>query len=154
MIQLEWIFVYGARYELMLFCKYGYPIVLVKLVGQVIFLFFPLNCLCNETSLTMYVRVCLWTFFKICLLILAHLFVLLPIFWSSVIRCINTYNGCVLEWIDLVIIMKWLSLSLLVSFTQKTVLPDINIATEVFLRLVLTWYIFPHTFTCNLIMPL
>lgn len=153
MIQLEWMFVYGARYELMLFYKYGYPIVLVKLVGKVIF-FFPLNCLCNETSLIMYVRVCLWTFFKICLLILVHLFVLLPIFWSSVVRCINTYNGCVLEWIDLVIIMKWPSLSLLVSFIQKTVLSDINITTEVFLWLVLTWYIFSHTFTCNLIMPL
>lgn len=38
--------------------------------------------------------------------------------------------------------------------TASILYSEINIATEVFLWLVLTWYIFSHTFTCNLIMPL
>ena len=83
----------------------------------------------------------------VCVFLLAIL-ISLHIFWNSFIRGIN---GC--GWLfDSFIILKYLSL--IIYFVLSSTLSDINITNITFFWLLILWYIFPHSFTCNLFVSL
>ena len=72
----------------------------------------------------------------------------LHIFWNSVIRGINLCG-----WLfDSLIILKYLSLK--IYFVLNSTLSDNNITNITFFWLLIVWYIFSHSFTCNLIVSL
>lgn len=72
------------------------------------------------------------------------------LFLFAILSIIKYIMICICFQIDLLIIIKLPYLPLVIFFTLKLTVCDINIATQAVFLTVLIWYTFSHSFTFNI----